>query len=153
MKKYFLIAILSSVIFLSNLNYAQDKGFGLGVVLGNPSGISAKYWVSNRAALDFGLGYSFTSDNSLFDFFTDYVIHNTELIQNEENFVVYYGPGARLHIHKSQSRLGVRGVLGILWLPANSDIDIFLEVAPILDVIPETKFDFDGGIGLRFFFN
>lgn len=153
MKKYFLFSIISSIIILSNISYSQQEGFGLGVVLGDPTGISAKLWSSGNTALDFGLGYSFTSDNSLFDFYADYVFHNSEWIQAEQNFIVYYGPGARLQLHKSQSRLGVRGVIGILWLPRNTRFDLFIEVAPILDIIPATKFDFDGGIGFRYFFN
>jgi len=153
MKKYYILSFLLSILFLSETEYAQQNGFGLGVVLGDPTGISAKMWSTDNTALDFGLGYSFTSNNSLFDFYADYVFHNSEWIQAEENFVVYYGPGARLQLHESQSRLGVRGVIGILWLPRNTSFDLFIEAAPILDIIPATKFDFDGGIGGRYYFN
>jgi len=153
MKKYYILSLLVSILFLSETEYAQQKGFGLGVVLGDPTGISAKMWSTDNTALDFGLGYSFTSNNSLFDFYVDYVFHNSEWIKAQENFVVYYGPGARLQLHESQSRLGVRGVIGILWLPRNTSFDLFIEAAPILDIIPATKFDFDGGIGGRYYFN
>ena len=148
-----MLALLLSILFLSKITYAQQEGFGLGVVLGDPTGISAKMWSTDNTALDFGLGYSFTAKNSLFDFYADYVFHNFDWIQAEENFVVYYGPGARLQLHESQSRLGVRGVFGILWLPRNTNFDLFIEAAPILDIIPATKFDFDGGIGGRYYFN
>lgn len=153
MKKNYIFGALILIIFLSNINFAQQEGFGLGVVLGNPTGISAKMWSSENTALNFGLGYSFTSNNSLFDFYADYVFHNSEWIKAEENFIVYYGPGARLHLHEDQSRLGVRGVIGILWLPRNTSFDLFVELAPILDIIPATKFDFNGGIGGRYYFN
>ena len=153
MKKIYLLFFVISLLTLSNLNFAQQKGFGLGVVLGEPTGISAKYWLTTGTALDFGLGYSFTSSNSLFDFYVDYVFHNSDMIHSTENFVVYYGPGARLNIKESTSRLGVRGVIGILWLPGGTNFDLFVEIAPILDIIPATKFDFGGGIGGRYFFN
>jgi len=153
MKKTYILSVVLSLFIISNLNFAQQKGFGLGVVLGEPTGISAKYWLTFGTALDFGLGYSFTSSNSLFDFYVDYVFHNSNMINSEENFVVYYGPGARLKIKESTSRLGVRGVIGILWLPRGTNFDVFVEVAPILDIIPATKFDFSGGIGGRYFFN
>jgi hypothetical protein len=141
-----------SILFLSETEYAQQNGFGLGVVLGDPTGISAKMWSTDNTALDFGLGYSFTSNNSLFDFYADYVFHNSEWIQAEENFIVYYGPGARLQLHESQSRLGVRGVIGILWLPRNTNFDLFIEAAPILDIIPGTHVSINLGIGFRYFF-
>ena len=153
MKKTYILSVVVSLFIISNLNFAQQKGFGLGVVLGEPTGISAKYWLTSGTALDFGLGYSFTSSNSLFDFYVDYVFHNSNMINSEENFVVYYGPGARLKIKESTSRLGVRGVIGILWIPRGTNFDVFVEIAPILDIIPATKFDFAGGIGGRYFFN
>ena len=153
MKKIYLLLVVVLLFIISNLNFAQQKGFGLGVVLGEPTGISAKFWLTPGTALDFGLGYSFTSSNSLFDFYVDYVFHNSNMINSEENFVIYYGPGARLNIKESTSRLGVRGVIGLLWLPRGTNFDVFVEVAPILDIIPETKFDFSGGIGGRYFFN
>jgi hypothetical protein len=147
MKRTYLLIVIVSSFIISNVNFAQQKGFGLGVVLGEPTGISAKYWLSPGTALDFGLGY-------LFDFYVDYVFHNSDMIHSVENFVVYYGPGARLKIREdADSRLGVRGVIGILWLPRGTNFDLFVEVAPILDIIPATKFDFTGGIGGRYFFN
>jgi hypothetical protein len=153
MNKTYILSVIVSLFIISNITFAQQKGFGLGVVLGEPTGISAKYWLTPGTALDFGLGYSFTSSKSLFDFYVDYVFHNSDMINSTENFVVYYGPGARLKINESTSRLGVRGVIGILWLPRGTNFDVFVEIAPILDIIPATKFDFSGGIGGRYFFN
>ena len=153
MKRAYLLLVIVSLFIISNLNFAQQKGFGLGVVLGEPTGISAKFWLTPGTALDFGLGYSFTSSNSVLDFYADYVFHDADMIHSVENLVVYYGPGARLKIKESTSRLGVRGVIGILWIPRGTNFDLFVEVAPILDIIPATKFDFSGGIGGRYFFN
>jgi hypothetical protein len=153
MKKTLLFLSVLIVLSFSNNNFAQQQGFGLGVVLGEPTGISAKLWTAPGTALDFGLGYSFTSSNSILDFYGDYVFHNSEWIKSDEKFIVFYGPGARLKIRENQSRLGVRGVIGILWVPNGASFDLFVEVAPILDIIPATKFDFTGGIGGRYFFN
>jgi hypothetical protein len=41
----------------------------------------------------------------------------------------------------------------LVWIPKNAPIDVFIEVAPLLDIIPETDFSFNGGLGVRFFFN
>ncbi len=153
MKRTYLLFPVLLLILFTNISYSQEKGFGLGVIVGEPTGINAKLWTSESTALDFGLGYSFTSSNSLFDFYADYVFHNPDMLQSEEKFIVYYGPGARLKINEHESRLGIRGVIGILWLPDGTNFDLFVEVAPILDIIPETNFDFAGGIGGRYFFN
>jgi hypothetical protein len=154
MRRTYLFFTAISLLLITNINLAQQKDFGLGVILGEPTGISAQFWLSPGTALDVGLGYSFTSSNSVFDLYADYVFHNSDMIHSAENFVVYYGPGARLKIKEdTESRLGVRGVIGILWIPRGTSFDLFLEIAPILDIIPATKFDFSGGIGGRYFFN
>jgi len=153
MKKILLYLIVLFLLNVFNSNYAQQKGFGLGIILGEPTGLSAKFWNSSETAIDFGLGYSFTSSNSIIDFYGDYVFHNPNMLEAEERFVVYYGPGASLKIRDNKSRLGIRGVIGILWLPAGTQFDLFIEAAPILDIIPETKFDFAGGVGARYYFN
>ena len=153
MKKTLPHFIILVLLFVFNSNYAQQKGFGLGIILGEPTGLSAKFWTSAETAIDLGLGYSFTSSNSIIDFYGDYVFHNSNMLKSQETFVVYYGPGASLKINENNSRLGIRGVIGILWLPAGTSFDLFVEAAPILDIIPETKFDFAGGVGGRFYFN
>ncbi len=38
-----------------------------------------------------------------------------------------------------------------LW-PHNSPIDVFLEIAPIVDLAPATELSVNGGIGIRFYF-
>lgn len=152
MKKLFLLTIIFTLSFLS-FSFAQEKGFGLGVILGEPTGFSAKYWTSENNALDLGLGYSFTSTNNIFYLQGDYIFHNFYLIQSTEKFVFYYGPGARFKVRENDSRLGIRGVAGILWIPTDTSFDLFMEIAPILDFVPATKIDFAGGIGARYFFN
>ena len=153
MKKITLFLSVLVLLNINNFNYAQHYGFGLGIILGEPTGLSAKFWSSPETAIDFGLGYSFTSSNSIIDFYGDYVFHNSNILKAEEKFIVYYGPGASLRINENNSRLGIRGVIGILWLPSGSPFDLFVEAAPIFDIIPETKFNFAGGVGGRYYFN
>ncbi len=42
--------------------------------------------------------------------------------------------------------------MGLEYLFANQNIDIFLEVAAGISVIPDTDFHVDAAIGARFFF-
>jgi len=152
MKKSYLFLFVFILLF-SCFGFAQQKGFGLGIIAGEPTGLSAKYFTSNGNAFDFGLGYSFTSSDNLLHLYIDYIFHNKSLIQSEENFTIYYGPGVRLKIRKENSRLGARGVIGINWLPKDAPFDVFFELAPVLDLIPETRLDLSGGVGARYFFN
>lgn len=152
MKKIVLVIFLFVALF-SVQSFSQSKGFGLGIILGEPTGISAKYWITPTTAFDFGLGYSFEK-NSQMHLHADYLFHVNNLFQTNENIKLYYGPGARLKlVDVGDSRLGFRFDVGLVWIPQNTPIDVFVEIAPLLDIIPETDFSFNGGIGVRFFFN
>lgn len=60
MKKYFMfIMVLGFMIILIKPVAAQDHGFGMGIILGEPTGLSAKAWTSNDNAFDFALAWSF----------------------------------------------------------------------------------------------
>jgi len=51
-------AIALLLFFTVQGSVAQERGFGLGVIIGEPTGISAKLWTSPVNAFDFGLGWS-----------------------------------------------------------------------------------------------
>lgn len=149
--RFILIAAL--FVLLSVYSDAQTRGFGLGVIVGEPTGLSAKYWLSGNNALDFGLGYSFVRRGRV-HFHMDYLFHHQNIFRAEENFALYYGPGFRLKsVQGDDARLGARFGLGLVWLPRNAPVDVFVEIAPILDIIPETDFTVNAGLGFRFFFN
>lgn len=152
-KKFFLIVCL--IVSLTSLkSFSQDKGFGLGVILGEPTGISGKYWVDNEHALDFGLAYSFVHPNKTFSLHGDYLLHLPNLIKSSYRFPVYYGFGARIHFgNKDGNTLGARGVIGILWMHDSLPIDAFIELAPVFNLFPETSLHFDFAIGGRYYFN
>jgi len=48
--------------------------------------------------------------------------------------------------------LAVRIPVGIDYLFSDAPVDIFLEVVPMLDLIPKTKFQFNAALGARYFF-
>jgi len=143
---------------------AQDRGFGLGVIIGEPTGISAKLWTSPVNAFDFGLGWSIGGDRigkykgnynggGRVHFHMDYLWHSFDVIHSSERFPLYYGIGGRMNTGAGyDASLAVRGVLGIAWLPHHTPIDVFLELVPSLQLTPSTGFGLDAGIGARYFF-
>ena len=143
---------------------AQDRNVGLGVILGEPSGISAKLWTSQVNALDFGLGWSVGGDRigkydgsydggSRLHFHMDYLWHSFDVIQSAERVHLYYGLGGRFNSGAGySSSVAVRGVLGVTWFPSETPIDMFLELVPSLQVMAPTGLGLDAGIGARYFF-
>lgn len=140
-----------AVLFLSSPALAQESGFGAGIILGEPTGLSFKYWVSSRTGLDFGAAWSFGREDS-FHLHGDFLIHNFNLFKVKKGKLsLYYGIGGRIKV-ENRNRIGVRIPVGIVYLIKKAPIDIFFELAPLLDLAPATEFGLNGGVGLRYYF-
>jgi hypothetical protein len=163
--KYCCAPLMFAILVLSATpSIAQERPFGLGVIIGEPTGLSAKLWTSSVNAFDFGLGWSIGGDRigkykGLYDggtrvhFHMDYLWHAFDAIHSSERFPLYYGIGGRLNTGAGyDNSLAVRGVFGIAWLPHATPIDVFLELVPSLQLTTSTGFSLDAGFGARYFF-
>ena len=163
--KYSCYALIALCLFLAvQGSVAQNRNFGLGVIIGEPTGISAKLWTSPDNAFDFGFGWSVGGDrvgryNGYYDggsrvhFHMDYLWHSFDAIRSSERFPLYYGIGGRINSGAGyDASVAVRGVLGIAWMPHNTPIDVFLELVPSLQLTSSTGFGIDAGFGARYFF-
>lgn len=163
--KHSLYAISALCLFLAaQTSIAQDRKFGLGVMVGEPTGLSAKLWTSSTTAFDFGLGWSVGGDRigrydgyydggSRIHFHMDYLWHAFDAIRATERFPLYYGIGGRINTGAGyRNSVAVRGVFGIAWLPRETSMDVFLEVAPSLQLSPSSGFGMDAALGARYFF-
>jgi hypothetical protein len=147
------LLFIGIMIFVCGSMYGQHKEFGLGIIVGGPTDISAKYWFEDSKALDFGLGYSFSGNNSNFNFHADYLWHEFDAFNSTEHLLLHYGVGVRIKtVTDGKDSFGARGVVGIAWFPLHTPIEMFIEVAPVFKLIPETTLDLDGGVGVRFYF-
>jgi hypothetical protein len=130
---------------------AAQGTFGIGVIVGEPTGVSGKLWMTERTAIDGAAAWSF-SDEAALHLHADYLFHNFDLIEVDQGRLpVYFGIGARVKF-ESDSRFGVRIPVGIAYLMEDAPIDFFFEVVPLLDLVPDTDFNFNAAIGARFFF-
>ena len=153
MRKIFCVTLLL-VIAIPTLAFCEREGFGLGVIIGEPTGISIKNWLKDTTAIDAAIAWSF-SDYQSFQFHADYLFHNPRVI--ERSLPVYYGIGGRLKltnndIRNNDTRLGIRFPVGITYLFQNAPFDFFVEVVPILDVLPGTDVKLNAALGGRFYF-
>jgi len=147
MRKILVIALLG--IFTMVLS-AQDSGVGLGVIVGEPTGLSAKSWISSRDAIDGGLAWSIS--HGWFHIHADYLRHTFNLIPVDQGQLpLYFGLGAQIGFGSDVS-IGARVPIGLNYLFDGTPLDVFIEIVPILAIIPDTKFDMGGGIGVRYWF-
>ncbi len=142
---------------------AEEKGaFGLGLILGEPTGISAKFYLTDTTAVDGALGGAFVSKG--IQVHADYLWHPW-ILTNEEAFVMpaYIGLGARVLQHdrgddENDLHVGVRVVGGLSFDFREKPIDVFLEVA-IIGEFKTAEGDHGGfgpglnvGLGGRYYF-
>jgi hypothetical protein len=137
---------------------AQSRGFGLGVIIGEPTGLSAKLWQSRTTALDFAAAWSFT-DEAAFHLHGDFLVHNFNLIHVDRGQLpFYYGIGLRVKLSdeekKDDTSVGLRIPVGLDYLPGgNTPLDVFLEIVPILDLVPNTDVTLNASFGVRYWFH
>ncbi len=146
-----LVILMFIVMFFPCAMQAQDQGFGLGFMLGEPTGISFKKWTGSKTAIDGAVAWSFSGQNSL-HLHADYLVHRFNLIEVEKGRLpLYFGLGARLKLG-DPSRFGVRIPVGVSYIFEEVPIDIFFELVPIFDLAPDTDFKIAGSIGIRYYF-
>lgn len=123
---------------------------GLGLIAGNPTGISFKYFTSTTTAFDAAAAWSFSDEWVMIH--GDYLWHSFGAINVDKGQLPwYYGLGGWVAFGDDVFA-GARLPVGLEYLFANQNFDIFFEVAAGLSVIPDTDFHVDAAIGARFFF-
>jgi hypothetical protein len=133
----------------------QSDGFGLGIITGEPTGISFKFWTSGNSAIDGAAAWSLSDENSL-HLHADYMIHEFSLIDVEKGQLpVHYGIGGRIKVRDDDDKddvIGIRFPVGLTYLFEEAPFDLFLEVVPVMDVAPDTELDFNAALGGRYWF-
>lgn len=133
-------------------NYVHK--LGVGIILGEPTGGSLKYWLNNTMAVDGAIGWSTHDDANLY-LHSDLLWNHFGLIPVPEGRLpVYLGVGgfARFRGDRHDDQAGLRLPLGLDYMFQNSPVDIFAEIAPTIDVTPDIRGDVTGGVGVRFWF-
>jgi len=156
-------ALIVLIAFLVPQDALAQRDFGLGVIIGEPTGLSAKWWVSPGNAFDAGAAWSF-ADNPSLQLHGDYLYHRNYHFDSpdlEGTLPWYFGIGGRMKLsddddpgrrNVDDDLLGVRFPVGVGWTFDEAPIEVFLELVPIIDIAPETDFSINGALGARYYF-
>ncbi len=142
------------------------EGFGIGLQVGEPSGLALALRRDDVTALQAAVAWSF-SDARLHvnaDYTRALFVFETDDAPNVR-FPFYVGLGGRVRIageggggsdsnrriEDEGSSLGVRVPVGITVLPREQRVDVYLEGAPVLLVLPEADVGWDAALGVRFY--
>jgi hypothetical protein len=140
---------------------ARPQGVGLGLMAGEPSGLSAKVWTSSHVALDAGLGYSYWWYGQALQIHGDMLWHSRSLTQSDDGYLpLYIGIGARVKLvndepkhPNSNMRAGLRIPFGLEYVFASVPVGLFLELVPIFDLTPGIGVSGNSAIGFRYYFS
>ncbi|MCB0327513.1 MAG: hypothetical protein KDD52_07835 [Bdellovibrionales bacterium] len=136
---------------------AIGETFGIGVLLGEPTGISGNLMLSRRSSIDMAVAYDLSGDEN-FETHVDYLYRSPNSI-NLDGLLLgwFFGVGGKFRTHDGNGgsddfRIGPRVPIGINHEFAEVPVEIFAEFALIMNIIPATDVDFDTGIGARIYF-
>jgi hypothetical protein len=182
MRKLVLATILlasSAILLVPAHARADQRPFGLGLMLGAPTGLSGKLYFGGKPfALDFGLGWIADDwyNNDGLHIHADVLWHPVMLARTEGfNLPFYFGVGGRLLNHSygqyvaggvvyddHDTRIGVRVPVGILFDFTKIPLDVFIELALVIDFIyiddygpnphDHNVVDLNGAVGIRYYF-
>lgn len=140
---------------------AQMDGFGIGIVAGDPTGLCLKNWLSQKSALELAAAWSFEGDGGFF-LAGDYVLHSFDIADSGsglDGLMFTYGLGGKLYFRDENENdedgdvvLGVRIPLGLCYPFEGAPVDMFVQLAPVMDIVPDTELGLNGGIGARLYF-
>ena len=146
------ILVLLVLLGVSGSLFAQQSfgdRLGIGVIVGEPTGLSLKLWTGDRGALDAAVAWSFTGN--AFYIHMDYLMHVLPSAPRAPGSLsVYLGLGGTLLVGGGV-QVGLRMPIGINYLFARFPIGIFAELAPGVLLMPSTAFRLGGGVGVHFY--
>ena len=157
MKSFGLLIICFCIVFSLTVKQAlcEFPSKGIGLILGEPTGISGKLWMSTDTAISGAAAWSFVK-NEHFHLHADWISHNWNILKKYTDITsgelpLYYGIGGRVKI-EDDVRIGLKFVLGTAYIFEEAPFDIFFEIAPVMDIVPETELNSNAGIGVRYWF-
>lgn len=129
----------------------ESERLGIGLMLGEPSGISVKYWTTGVTAFNVGVAWSLSGrgDSEALHTHADFLWH--AWFADPQNLAFYYGLGGRV-IFATDARAGVRVPFGLNYVFETIPFDLFVEAVPILDLTPDVAFAGNGAVGIRYYF-
>ena len=137
-----------------HVNAIRPGLFELGLFLGEPTGVSAKYWINRANAVEGIAAWAFSQGFLVAA--ADYLFNFPDIVKIEgETFPLYIGAGAIMRVDMGAGggiSIGARFPLGVLYVFRGVPLEISLELVPGLYLFPDTTFLGMGGIGIRYCF-
>jgi hypothetical protein len=160
MKKTFFLLIF--LILSSTQLFAAGKT-GFGIQLGEPTALTAKFFLSSKNSAQFSLGSGSFAGLRITG---DYLWH-FDVFSNRQ-FMLYAGPGAVIGLGRGNKilvkqddekwfyrddglGLAGRGIVGVNYILKSNPIEFYIEAGVLIGVVPAFGALSESAIGVRFY--
>lgn len=163
-----LLASASPADAKARKRFRTDKEFGIGLMVGAPSGLAAKLYLDAPLAIQFGLGSSHYGHhyndrrhyhNHGVHFHADVLWHPVVLARSRSlQLPLYIGVGGQINNHgyddrdDDHSHIGARVPFGLALDFNRVPLDVFFELAFALDFGHDSHSYLTGSLGARYYF-
>jgi hypothetical protein len=165
MKRMFWLALLGCLFFsfpaFAKKGGKGGGGIGIGLAIGDPTGFTAKFILSQSTAFDLFIGEDFDNGNDddlqiNFDW-----LFSPAVLGSGPGFTVpfYFGVGGIVQVDDDfgdDVDLGVRAPVGIAFLFQKTPLELFIELGLELIFIDnggnDDDLDLDANVGIRYYF-
>ncbi|MEI7481694.1 MAG: hypothetical protein WCK75_05010 [Elusimicrobiota bacterium] len=142
------IYLLLAVSFFGPYPCFAGGQYELGFIAGEPTGISAKRDLGGDKAVDAAAAWSFLGEKSL-NLHADYLWFRNDAFKTAGGKLpLYYGLGGRIKL-ADKSLVGARLPVGLQYFFNDGRFTIFAEIAPVLDLFPDTGLSLSAALGFR----
>ena len=153
MRLVLLLAVLAAGLSIA-VAAPEPGGIGLGLIGGEPSGLSAKTWAGSHVGFDAAVAWSVWHYAAL-HVHADVLLHTRNMVYEGIGFLpLYAGLGGRVKLSSGSNPLlvGARVPFGAEYVLPILPLGLFLEVVPVVDVIPSIGLNWNGAAGFRYYF-
>lgn len=149
-------SVLVSVPLAAASRANRPNHFGLGLIVGEPTGISGKYVFTEQFALQGALGLSVIEKGFWLN--SDFLLQFHNVFTRDGRWPLYLGGGLILQDRGNSGKnkngglsLGIRAVAGVEFL-ADDRVTIFGELSAQPFIIPSLDFGVGLALGIRYWF-
>jgi hypothetical protein len=129
---------------------APGGDFGLGIILGQPTGLTLEFFVASSQSIDLAIGLD-AFNRGGFYVHGDYLFYLPSLVRGRSvSLSPYLGPG--VFVAGGRPDVGVRVPFGLSLDFRTAPLKLFLEVAPHLRLVDDVRLRIAAAVGFRYFF-
>lgn len=148
------IAAVVLTLSLAPAPAVADGGpFGLGLVLGEPTGVTIGYRLNQKSLLDAAIGLDVFDDNGFYGHVViDFFVLGDLLGGGSVGLSPYIGIGGFVADAGNDVAIGARAPFGLSLDFRRAPVQIYLEAALGLLIVPDVDLGVGGALGFRYYF-